>query len=149
MTVYVFLLLSSCIEERKYNNQNTIYPKDGQEALQRLIEGNDRFAKGTSSHPHESSEWRSRLREEQLPFATIIGCSDSRVPIELLFDQGFGDLFIIRVAGNVVSTDEKGSIAYAVAHLHTPLILVLGHEGCGAVTAALLPDSVLAEEPIC
>ena len=73
----------------------------------------------------------------QQPFATILGCSDSRVPPELLFDQGFGDLFIVRVAGNVVSAEVLGSVQYAGAHLRTPLFVVLGHEGCGAVGAAL------------
>ncbi len=148
LIIYGFLLLPGCTEQRKYANTDNIYPEDGQEALQWLIEGNNRFLKGASFHHHESAQWRSRLTEKQTPFATIIGCSDSRVPIELLFDQGFGDLFIIRVAGNIVGTDEKGSVAYAVAHLHTPLILVMGHEGCGAVTAAMLPDSVRKAEPV-
>src|SRR6185503_10795030 len=73
----------------------------------------------------------------QQPYATIIGCSDSRVPPELLFDAGFGELFIVRVAGNVISPEVMGTLQYAAVHLHTPLFVVLGHEGCGAVQAAL------------
>jgi carbonic anhydrase len=79
----------------------------------------------------------ARSLDEHHPFATIIACSDSRVPVELLFDQGIGDLFVIRVAGNVVGEDETGSIDYAVEHLECPLIVVLGHRKCGAVTAAV------------
>jgi carbonic anhydrase len=107
-------------------------------ALEQLIDGNRRFVAGTSKRGHQSAAYRHGLTTSQHPFATILGCSDSRVPVELLFDQGFGDLFIIRVAGNVVGTGELGSIEYAVHHLHTPLVLVMGHESCGAVTAAFL-----------
>ena len=109
--------------------------------LERLIEGNRRFAAGTPKHTHESAAYRHELTASQHPFAAILGCSDSRVPVELLFDQGFGDLFVVRVAGNVVATDDLGSIEYAVHHLHTPLVLVLGHETCGAVTSALLSEA--------
>jgi carbonic anhydrase len=115
-------------------------------ALQRLVEGNKRFAEGTPSHRHEDSAWRKQLTAGQHPFATIFGCSDSRVPSELVFDQGFGDLFVVRVAGNVGGADDLGSIEYAVIHLNTSLILVMGHEGCGAVTAALGADSSRAHE---
>ena len=73
----------------------------------------------------------------QHPFATILACSDSRVPPELVFDQGFGDLFVIRVAGNIIATDVVGSLAYAIRHLQTSLVVVMGHESCGAVTAAV------------
>lgn len=107
-------------------------------ALEQLVEGNRRFVAGTSKHGHQSAAYRHELTATQHPFATILGCSDSRVPVELVFDQGFGDLFIVRVAGNVVGTDDLGSIEYAVHHLHTPLVLVMGHESCGAVTSALL-----------
>ena len=82
-------------------------------------------------------DWLADLSEGQHPFATILGCSDSRVPPEIVFDQGLGDLFIVRVAGNVVGTEILGSLGYAWAHLHTPLFVVLGHERCGAVQAAL------------
>ena len=98
-------------------------------------------------HPHLSNDWRKRLAGGQKPFATILGCSDSRVPPELLFDQGFGDLFVIRVAGNVIDTDVTGSIEYGVDHLKTNLVVVMGHEGCGAVTAALQAEEDIASEP--
>jgi len=107
-----------------------------QEALAALIEGNQRFVDGKSIHPHESSDYRASLAHEQHPFATILTCSDSRVTPVLIFDQGIGDLFVIRVAGNVVDEDVAGSIEYAVNHLGTTLLVVLGHENCGAVTAA-------------
>jgi len=79
----------------------------------------------------------AELARGQRPYATIIGCSDSRVPPELVFDAGFGELFIVRVAGNVISHEVMGTIQYAAVHLHTPLFVVLGHEGCGAVQAAV------------
>jgi carbonic anhydrase len=112
-------------------------PKNASEARLRLLEGNKRFVAGQSIHGHASKEWRKRLTTGQKPFATILSCSDSRVPTELVYDQGFGDLFVIRIAGNVISTDVEGSLQYAEHHLHVPLLVVLGHEGCGAVTAAL------------
>jgi carbonic anhydrase len=113
------------------------FPKDAAEALVRLKEGNKRFVSEKTLHAHESAEWRKHLVAGQKPFATILGCSDSRVPVELVFDQGLGDLFVIRVAGNVIAPDVVGSLEYAVAHLATPLVVVIGHHGCGAVTAAV------------
>lgn len=108
------------------------------QALQRLIDGNHRFLSGqarTSSAPlHENL---AQLAQGQRPFATILGCSDSRVPPEWIFDAGLGELFVVRVAGNVFSPEIGGSLQYAGAHLQTPLFVVLGHEGCGAVQAAL------------
>ncbi len=106
-------------------------------ALQRLIEGNARFVRGEPLQQSPSPRQLADLTQGQSPFATILGCSDSRVPPEMVFDQGLGDLFIVRVAGNVVSTEILGSLGYALAHLHTSLFVVLGHEGCGAVQAAL------------
>lgn len=119
-------------------------------ALASLLAGNKRFAKGESQHPHESRGWRQALEESQHPFACILGCADSRVCPELIFDQGFGDLFVVRVAGNVVDLDVTASIEYAVDHLQTPLVLVLGHTHCGAVTATLdhLADSQKEPEEI-
>jgi carbonic anhydrase len=108
-----------------------------QDALARLKAGNERFANGKSKHADESLALRLQLKSGQHPFATVLGCSDSRVPVELVFDQGFGDLFVIRVAGNVITDDVIGSIEYARIHLNTQLLVILGHEGCGAVTAAL------------
>jgi len=122
-------------------------PQSAAEARQRLIEGNKRFVAGESIHGHTGKDWRKKLTAGQRPFATILGCSDSRVPIELVFDQGFGDLFVIRIAGNVISTDVVGSLQYAEHHLHVPLLVVLGHEGCGAVTAALDAKFKRAKEP--
>jgi carbonic anhydrase len=113
------------------------YPTDAQAALQRLITGNRRFMEGKARHTHENASWRNLLVEGQKPFATILGCSDSRAPPELVFDVGLGELFIIRLAGNIIAEDVIGTLQYAVAHLHTPLVVVMGHEGCGAVTAAV------------
>jgi carbonic anhydrase len=107
------------------------------EALARLIEGNDRFVQGHARFPTVQKEVLAELARGQHPYATILGCSDSRVPPELLFDAGFGELFIIRLAGNVVSPEVMGTLQYAGVHLRTPLFVVLGHEGCGAISAAL------------
>jgi carbonic anhydrase len=107
------------------------------EALQRLRAGNDRFVRGEARFPTVQKEVLAALAKGQRPYATILGCSDSRVPPELLFDAGFGELFIIRLAGNVISREVEGTMQYAGVHLRTPLFLVLGHEGCGAVQAAL------------
>ncbi|MCA9730151.1 MAG: carbonic anhydrase, partial [Candidatus Eisenbacteria bacterium] len=107
------------------------------QALEALKAGNDRFVTGTSLFPHLDRKRRYETAKGQTPFVTVIGCSDSRVPIEALFDQGIGDVFVIRVAGNVCDTDEIGSIEYGVDHLGTPLMVVLGHESCGAVTAVV------------
>ena len=106
-------------------------------ALARLREGNDRFLAGRMIRPEQSPETRLRLSTGQRPFAVVLCCSDSRVPPEVIFDQGLGDLFVVRVAGNIVDASGLGSIEYAVSHLHTPLIVVLGHERCGAVSATL------------
>ena len=122
-------------------------PQDSQQAWERLQKGNERFLSGELKHPHSATAWRKRLVDGQKPFATVIGCSDSRVPPELLFDQGFGDLFVIRVAGNVIDTDVAGSVEYGVDHLGTKIVVVMGHEGCGAVTAALQAEEDLAKEP--
>ncbi|MGZ8159296.1 MAG: carbonic anhydrase [Methylobacter sp.] len=113
------------------------YPRDAIEALARLKRGNQRFMDDKPRHVHEKSSWRSLLVDAQKPFATVVGCSDSRVPPELIFDVGFGDLFTIRLAGNIIAEDVIGSLQYAVAHLHTPLVVILGHEGCGAVGATV------------
>ena len=107
------------------------------QGLQRLIEGNRRFMRGETRFPTVCNETLADLAKGQRPFATILGCSDSRVPPELIFDANFGELFIVRVAGNVISPEVMGSLQYAGAHLRTPLFVVLGHEGCGAVKAAL------------
>lgn len=105
--------------------------------LRRLIEGNRRFVRGEAQFPTVCKEVLSKLARGQQPYATVLGCSDSRVPPELIFDAEFGELFIVRVAGNVISPEVMGSLQYAGTVLHTPLFVVLGHEGCGAVRAAL------------
>jgi carbonic anhydrase len=107
------------------------------EALARLREGNERFVRGEARFPTVQKEILAELARGQRPYATILGCSDSRVPPELVFDAGFGELFIVRVAGNVVSPEVLGTLQYAGVHLQTPLFVVLGHEGCGAVQAAV------------
>jgi carbonic anhydrase len=106
-------------------------------ALARLMEGNQRYVQAKEQHPDESLARRKELEGGQHPFAVILGCADSRVSPELLFDEGLGDLFVIRVAGNIVDDAVLGSIEYAVEHLGTRLIVVLGHEKCGAVSAAV------------
>jgi len=111
--------------------------KTADEALARLKEGNARFVAGQARFPTVQKEVLADLAKGQQPYATILGCSDSRVPPELVFDAGFGELFIVRVAGNVLGPSILGTLQYAAAHLQTPLFVVLGHEGCGAVQAAL------------
>lgn len=108
-----------------------------QEALKLLKQGNARYVKGELKHPHTDPKRRDELTDAQHPFAVILSCADSRVVPELLFDQGLGDLFVIRVAGNVAKDKVFGSIEYAVKYLNSKLIVVLGHESCGAVNASL------------
>lgn len=107
------------------------------QALAQLMAGNERYVAGQAKHPHQDAARRAEVSGGQNPFAIILGCSDSRVPPEVLFDQGIGDLFIIRVAGNIVDEVVLGSIEYAAEHLHTPLAVVLGHSKCGAVSATV------------
>jgi carbonic anhydrase len=124
------------------------------EAFRILKEGNARYVDGKPRHPHQDRERRALTAGQgQHPLATVLGCSDSRVPPEIIFDQGLGDIFVVRVAGNVAAIDEIGSMEYAVDHLSTPLVIVLGHTQCGAVTAlmedAKLPPNIAAlVEPI-
>lgn len=114
----------------------------GEEALRILMEGNARFVKNELKHPHLDAKRRAMLTEGQAPFAVVVTCADSRVIPDVLFDQGLGDLFVIRVAGNVAKDKVLGSIEYAAIHLGTRLVFVLGHEKCGAVTAALEPATM-------
>jgi carbonic anhydrase len=109
------------------------------EALQRLREGNRRFASNDSAAPNDLSSpmRRAQLIDRQEPFAIVLGCSDSRVPAELVFDQGFGDLFVIRVAGNIVAPSQVGSVEFAASRFGTRLVVVMGHSQCGAIVAAL------------
>ncbi len=107
------------------------------EALRRLMEGNERFLRGTTRWGQVTVASLTRLADGQQPYATILGCSDSRVPPELVFDSSLGELFVVRVAGNVFSGEVAGTLQYASVHLGTPLFVVLGHSGCGALEAAL------------
>jgi carbonic anhydrase len=114
---------------------NTLTPD---QALTQLMRGNERFVAGWPDHPNQSARRRREVSEAgQQPYAIILSCADSRVPPEIVFDQGLGDVFVIRVAGNVLDDVILGTIEYAVEHLHTPLVMVLGHDKCGVVTAAV------------
>jgi carbonic anhydrase len=110
---------------------------DAAEALARLVAGNERFVLGQARGAGVPRETLTQLARRQRPYATVLGCSDSRVPPEWVFDAGLGELFVVRVAGNVFSPEVAASLQYAGSHLMTPLFVVLGHEGCGAVGAAL------------
>jgi carbonic anhydrase len=107
------------------------------DVLAELLEGNARFVAQRALHPHQSAVRCAEVAGGQHPAAVVVGCSDSRVPPEIVFDQGIGDLFVIRTAGHVVDSVALGSIQYAVEHLDVPLVIVLAHSSCGAVTAAV------------
>lgn len=116
---------------------------DPNQVLAKLLKGNERFVDGFSVFPHHDQATRTKTATEgQKPIVSILGCSDSRVPLEEIFDMGIGDLFVIRVAGNIADPSEIGSIEYGVGHLGTPLIMVLGHTKCGAVTAVVNGDKI-------
>jgi carbonic anhydrase len=106
-------------------------------AWKALKEGNDRFVQGKPAHPSQSVDHRTSLAEGQKPTAVVFGCADSRVAAEIIFDQGLGDMFVVRTAGHVIDSAVLGSIEYAVTVLEVPLIVVLGHDSCGAVAATL------------
>jgi carbonic anhydrase len=106
------------------------------ENLKKLLDGNKRCAVCKPKYPRQGPRRRKEIAKGQKPFAVVVGCSDSRIPPELVFDQGFGDLFVVRVAGNIADDVALGSVEYAVSHLGTELVVVLGHGSCGAVTAA-------------
>lgn len=117
--------------EEKYFSGNALDP------FEELVAGNLRFIEDHPVHPHQNLARLHELEAGQHPIAVVISCSDSRVPPELIFDQGLGDLFVIRNAGNIVDDYELGSVEYAVEHLHTKLVVVMGHESCGAISAFL------------
>jgi carbonic anhydrase len=106
-------------------------------ALEELVAGNRRYVDSKQRHPNQTPRRRAELSKAQQPFAVILGCADSRVPPEIIFDRGLGDLFIVRIAGNVINDMILGSIEYAANHLHAPLVVVLGHSKCGSVQAAI------------
>jgi carbonic anhydrase len=117
-------------------------------AIQILKEGNARFVSDRLEHPHSGILRRNEMAGGQHPFAAVVACSDSRVPPEIIFDRGIGDLFVVRVAGNILEPAGLGSLVYAVRHLGCPLIVVMGHESCGAVKVSLAPDTELIREPV-
>ncbi|WP_115789718.1 carbonic anhydrase [Arthrobacter silvisoli] len=104
-------------------------------AWRRLREGNERFVSGESQHPNQDASRRASLVEDQHPFAVIFGCSDSRLAAEIIFDLGLGDAFVVRTAGQVIDDAVLGSLEYSISQLHVPLIVILGHDSCGAVNA--------------
>jgi len=110
---------------------------EASEALEMLIEGNQRYVEFHLEHPHQTEARLLEVSKGQSPFAIIVGCADSRVPPEVVFDQGLGDLFVVRIAGNIIDDAILGSVEYAAEHLRAPLVMVLGHENCGAVKATV------------
>ncbi len=108
-----------------------------EDPLARLVAGNKRYVSGKLVHPNQGAKRRAALTSSQQPFATVLSCADSRVPPEVVFDQGLGDLFVVRVAGNVVDNQGIGSLEYAATVLDVPLIMVLGHSRCGAISSAI------------
>jgi carbonic anhydrase len=111
-------------------------PATPAEALAELVAGNKRFVAGTRIHPHQDAEHRASLAVEQRPFAVVFGCSDSRLAAEIIFDRGLGDFFVVRTAGHIIGAEVTASIDYGVSVLGAPLVVVLGHDSCGAVDAA-------------
>lgn len=114
-------------------------------ALKKLMAGNQRFVQHQPQYPDQSAKRLQEVAQAQHPFATILSCADSRVPAEIIFDQGIGDIFDVRIAGNITTPEALGSIEYAVTLLGTPLLMVLGHERCGAVTAAVKNEALPGE----
>jgi carbonic anhydrase len=129
LAIALFINLFFSCRQKQEKNHDNIAP------LEKLKVGNEKFVSGYPVHPHETLNRIRELKKGQHPFAVIVSCSDSRIPPELIFDQGLGDVFSIRTAGNVIGDYELGSIEYAVEHLHCKLIVVLGHENCGAIQA--------------
>ena len=127
--VLLISMFSACKQKQENDQVNTLAPLDNLKA------GNERFVSGHPVHPDETLDRLRELKKGQNPFVVVVSCSDSRLPPELIFDQGLGDVFSIRTAGNVIGDYELGSIEYAVEHLHCKLIVVLGHENCGAIQA--------------
>lgn len=123
--------------EESHTQAMDVPKTSSEQVLQELLAGNQRFMSFTSHYPHQENEWRSSQTKGQRPIACIVGCVDSRVPPELIFDQGIGDLFVIRSAGHALDECVLGSIEFGIEELHIPLLMVLGHESCGAVAAAI------------
>jgi carbonic anhydrase len=127
-------LFFSCGQKEEKNQVDILAPID------KLKEGNERFVNGQPVHPDETLSRIRELKKGQNPFVVVVSCSDSRLPPELIFDQGLGDVFSIRTAGNIIGDYELGSIEYAIEHLHCKLVVVLGHENCGAIQAYATAD---------
>lgn len=138
----ISLMLCSCFP-KKYK---CVPDLSAERALGSLMEGNKRYINNKPQHPNQNQASRNKLIQSQSPFAVIVGCSDSRVPPEIIFDQGLGDLFVVRVAGNVIGPVELESIEFAALVLHAPIILVLGHENCAAVDSVLQNNTAGMEE---
>lgn len=128
--IFSIIFFSSCSKAKKEQISS-------ETALNRLLQGNERFVQEKPLHPNQNADRRKSISSKQTPFAVIVGCSDSRTAPEIIFDTGLGDLFVVRVAGNVIGSLEMESIDYAVHHLHASLILILAHENCGAINATL------------
>jgi carbonic anhydrase len=150
---HIALVVSLCLAIPALAGEKSAITAD--QAIKKLQDGNQRYVQAKFQNAGKAAKRRAEVAKGQKPFAVVVGCSDSRVPPEVIFDQGLGDLFIIRLAGNIVDDAALGSIEYAVDHLGAPLIVVLGHERCGAVTAAVqggeahghLPALVKAIQP--
>lgn len=138
-TVVAKKMIGNSVNAESINNNSKISNKDitPDEALNLLIEGNQRFVNNQRKYPNQDIQNITAVAEEQFPFASILACADSRVPVEIIFDQGFGDTFVVRDAGNVATAEEIGSLEFGSAILGSKVILVLGHEECGAVKAAI------------
>ncbi|MEV1329815.1 carbonic anhydrase [Micromonospora costi] len=122
-------------------------PPGPEEALAELVAGNRRFVTGAPHHPNQDAGHRAAVADGQHPFAVIVGCSDSRLAAEIIFDRGLGDLFVVRTAGHTTGPEVLGSVEYAVSVLGTPLVVVLGHDSCGAVQAAREADATGTPPP--
>jgi len=137
VTLLIALLFVFSTQSVSIASEAGAHSVSGKEANKMMIEGNKRYVTGKATHKHQDSTRRMDVTGGQHPFAIVISCSDSRVPPEIIFDQGIGDLFVIRLAGNIVDDAALGSIEYAVEHLGSKYIMVLGHESCGAVKATV------------
>lgn len=148
LTPSVFISLARAYgDEPKTSLRKPDLSDEAKAALEKLIQGNQRFVANASLNLHSSREWRAKIANEQKPFAAIPGCADPRVPPEIVFDQGLGDLFVVRVAGNVVDSDVTGSLEYAARHFGVQLFVGLGHEHCGAVSAVMAAEKETDEPP--
>ena len=137
LAITVAISATACSPKSKNNNaENEVEIEEAEQALKKLMSGNEKYLSGNITPDIDASLRKDLAKNGQHPYAIVITCSDSRVPAELIFDSSIGDIFVIRTAGNVVSDFEIGSVEYGAEHLGSPLVFVLGHTNCGAVTAA-------------